>query len=250
MVKSPGGDTESRVRCWLAWLLILAMQATPIFAQVRQTPTPIAVSLSTSAPPSQQQFAPTVTITLTATPPGPVLLEALESAGNVNVRAAPDVESERLGAIAFGTQYPALRQFFLWYELQYEDSPNGRAWVFGELVEIIGDASRIQVVDTFVDAAAPAEAALEAAPGAAETIAANARVLNAPTTVGDREQVNQDLAATALPTFTYPPNFLASTPAALPDSPTASNTDLPPLFFILMLGGFGMFGLLVYSIRR
>lgn len=236
------------IRRWMALLLIVSSQAAFIFAQVRQTSTPITAALFTPTPLNRQQLAPTVTVTMTPTPPGPVLLEARESAGNVNVRAAPDVNSERLGAIAFGTRYPALRQFFLWYELRYDPAPNGKAWVFGELVEISGDVSQIEVIDRWEDAPAAID---EAAPDAEET-AANARVLNAPTAVEALEQVNEVIAATALPTFTYPPNFLASaaTPAALPNSEAADSADLPPLFPIIMLGGFGMVGLLVYSIRR
>lgn len=238
------------IRRWMALLLIVSSQAALAFAQVRQTSTPITANLFTPTPLNRQQLAPTVTTTMTPTPPGPVLLEARESAGNVNVRAAPDVNSERLGAIAFGTRYPALRQFFLWYELRYDPSPNGKAWVFGELVEISGDVSQIEVIDRWEDA--PAAAIDEAAPGAEETTTANARVLNAPTAVEALEQVDEVIAATALPTFTYPPNFLvsAATPAASPNSEAADGADLPPLFPIIMLGGFGMVGLLVYSIRR
>ena len=237
------------IRRWMALLLIVSSQAAFIFAQVRQTSTPITADLFTPTPLNRQQFAPTVTVTMTPTPPGPVLLEARESAGNVNVRAAPDVNSERLGAIAFGTRYPALRQFFLWYELRYDPAPNGKAWVFGELVEISGDVSQIEVIDRWEDA--PTAAIDEAAPGTKDP-AANARVLNAPTAVEALEQVNEVIAATALPTFTYPPNFLASaaTPAALPNSEATDSADPPPLFPIIMLGGFGMVGLLVYSIRR
>ena len=236
------------IRRWMALLLIVSSQAAFVFAQVRQTSTPITAALFTPTPLNRQQLAPTVTVTMTPTPPGPVLLEARESAGNVNVRAAPNVNSERLGAIAFGTRYPALRQFFLWYELRYDPAPNGKAWVFGELVEISGDVSQIEVIDRWEDAPAAID---EAAPDA-EDPAANARVLNAPTAVEAIEQVNEVIAATVLPTFTYPPNFLASaaTPAALPNSEATDSADPPPLFPIIMLGGFGMVGLLVYSIRR
>ena len=240
-----------RFRYWMT-LLILLNSAMLMSAQVRQTPTPITANLFTPTPFGLQQFAPTVTVTSTATPPGPALLEALESAGNVNVRAAPDINSERLGTIAFGTQYPALRRYFQWYELGYEQSPNGRAWVYGELVEITDDGDQIEVVETLELANAPAPGAVETAPAADETAAANARILNAPTAAEAAERSREAAAATALPTFTYPSNFLAlaSTPDALPNRETTDNADLPPLFPILMLGGFGIVGLLVYSIRR
>ena len=116
------GAERRRFRYWMT-LLILLNSAMLLSAQVRQTSTPITANLFTATPFGLQQFAPTVTVTPTATPPGPALLEALESAGNVNVRAAPDINSERLGTIAFGAQYPALRRYFQWYELGYEQSP-------------------------------------------------------------------------------------------------------------------------------
>ena len=242
-----------RRRYWMTALLILLNPTMFLLAQVRQTPTPITANLFTATPFGLQQFAPTVTVTSTATPPGPALLEARESAGNVNVRAAPDINSERLGSIAFGTQYPALRRYFQWYELAYEQSPNGRAWVYGELVEITDDANSIQVIETLeLNEAPAADAAIAAAAGGDERTAGNGRILNAPTAVEAAERRGEAVAVTALPTFTYPPNFLALAPTleALPNGETTDNADLPPLFPIIMLGGFGIVGLLVYSIRR
>ena len=257
-VQSSKGTALRRVRCWIALVFVLS-PTMHIFSQVRQTPTPITANLFTPTPFNLQQFAPTVTATFTLTPPGPAILEARESAGNVNVRAAPDINSERLGTIAFGTQYPALRRYFQWYELGDDRAPDGRAWVYGELIEITGDVDQIQVIETLAElnSASAAgfeetQAGIEAAAGAEETATADARILRAPTAVEAREQINEAVAVTALPTFTYPPNFLAlaSTPATLPNSETAGNADLPPLFPIIMLGGFGIVGLLVYSIRR
>lgn len=253
------GAALRRVCRWIALLFILSNPTMHIFSQVRQTPTPITVNLFTPTPSNFQQFPPTVTATFTLTPPGPAILEARESAGNVNVRAAPDINSERLGTIAFGTQYPARRRYFQWYELGYDRSPNGSAWVYSELVEIIGDVGQIQVIETLgeLNSASAAgfeeaQADIETAAGAEETATAGARILNAPTAVASLEQINEAAVVTALPTFTYPSNLLAlaSTPAALPNSETAGNVDLPPLFPIIMLGGFGIVGLLVYSIRR
>ena len=249
-----------RIRYWMALLFILSNPTMFPSSQVRQTPTPITANLLTPTPFNLQQFAPTVTATFTVTPPGPVLLEARESAGNVNVRAAPDINSERLGTIAFGTQYPVLRRYFQWYELEYDRSPNGSAWVYGELVEITGDVNQIQVIETLELSSASATGleeaqagiTVETVPGAEETATANARVLNAPTAVEAAEQINDTTVVTALPTFTYPPNFLAlaSTPDILSNSETTGSTALPPLFPIIMLGGFGIVGLLAYSIRR
>ncbi len=248
------GAEWRRICCWMALLFALSDHALPIYAQVRQTPTPITANLFTPTPRNRQQFAPTVTPTFTATPPGTILLEARESAGNVNVRAAPDLDSERLGSIAFGTRYPLLRQYFRWYELAYDLSPTGKAWVYDELVEVIGDANRIKVIDALVvDIEITQTAiAIETVPGAKETATANARVLNAPTASEADVQGNGRIAATAPPTFTYPPDILAAAPTltVMSDSANGNDSDLPPLFPILMLGGFGSIGLLIYSIRR
>lgn len=232
-------------------------------AQVRQSPTPIIVNLITPTPFSAQQAVATVTPTFTATPKGPVLLEARESSGSVNIRAEPDPNSERLGSIAFGTQYPVLRQYFSWYELQYELSPSGRAWVYGELVEIIGDSTEIQVVDTLEIEPTQAPEDLQAtetwiaitsAPGGEQTATASARVLSVPT-ISDEIADTNVLEITVLPTYTYPPDTIALAPTepGLVNNEVTRNTSTipqtPPLLPILLLGGFGIIGLLFNSIR-
>ena len=250
----------------LTIIAIFTFQVIPTFSQVRQSPTPIIVNLVTSTPFNIQQSVATVTPTFTATPKGPVLLEARESSGNVNIRAEPDPDSERLGGISFGTQYPVLRQFYSWYELQYDLSPSGRAWVYGELVDIVGDPSEIVVVDTLE--IVPTESdldlqstetwiAITSEPGGIQTATANARVLGVPTLVNDTE-IEVDLAITPLPTFTYPSDIAAIAPTqnnlsiTEADNQTQNTTpnQVPPLFSIVMLGGVGIIGLLVNSLRR
>lgn len=250
----------------LAIIFVFIFQITPTFSQVRQSPTPIIVNLITPTPFNAQQSVATVTPTFTATPKGPVLLEARESSGNVNIRAEPSPDSERLGSISFGTQYPVLRQFFSWYELQYDLSPSGRAWVYGELVDLIGDLSEIKVVDTLEIAptqsvsdlrATETWIAIASAPGGEQTATANARVLGVPTVIDDNNIVI-DLATTPLPTFTYPSDIIAIAPTqgnflAEENNEQTQGTpsgQIPPLFSIVMLGGFGIIGLLINSLRR
>jgi len=233
------------------------------YSQVRQSPTPITVNLVTPTPFTNQQVVATVTPTFTPTAKGPVLLEVRESAGNVNVRAEPDPNSDRLGNIEFGTQYPVLRQYFLWYEFQYELSPSGRAWVYGELVDIIGDETEIEIIDTLVDSNTQIDTdvdqitqtaiAITSIPGALETATASARILSVPTLAQDTEsQLVQD--SIPLPTFTYPVDAVVS--LATPNSDlvatenrTQETGGLPPLFPIIMLGGFGLIGLVISSLR-
>lgn len=248
-------------------LLIIIFSVFTTVAQVRQSPTPIIVNLITPTPASLQQAIATVTPTFTPTPKGPVLLEARESAGNVNVRAEPDPNGERLGNIAFGTQYPVLRQFFSWYELQYDLSPSGRAWVYGELVDIVGDVTEIEIVDTLDQEPTQDNVSIQAtetwlaitsAPGGLQTATANARVLSVPTLVEENLDTQSLDSIEPLPTYTYPPDVILIVPTTSDeideDVPLENESfeinQFPPIFLILILGGFGIIGLLISSLRR
>jgi len=266
-ITSQLGNTLVNMRSVILTIVtILTFQVIPTFSQVRQSPTPIIVNLITSTASNIQQSVATVTPTFTATAKGPVLLEARESSGNVNIRAEPDPDGERLGSITFGTQYPVFRQYYSWYELQYDLSPSGRAWVYGELVDIIGDPSEIGVVDTLE--IAPTESvidlqstetwvAITSEPGGIQTATASSRVLGVPTLVNDTD-IEVDLAVTPLPTFTYPSDAVAIAPTQSSSLITevgeqTQNTvpdQVPPMFSIVMLGGVGIIGLLINSLRR
>ncbi len=107
-------------------LLIMSLSTTtiPIHAQERPSPTPVVVKLFTPTPFVERSIA-TVTPTFTPTPASLALLEVREEAGSVNVRTEPGPEADQLGSISFGTLYPVYRQFYSWYEIQYELSPTG-----------------------------------------------------------------------------------------------------------------------------
>ncbi len=252
----------------LLWLLsstaVIWILATPnvvVSAQAQRTATPITVRLVTATPPGAQPFPPTVTSLPTATLPGPTFLQAPVTAGNINVRAAPDLESEVLGTISFGALYPALRRYFQWYELRYEPSPNGRAWVYGELVEVTGDLANIQVVDNFADISViPGDDDSLAAEGggAAAGSGDDARVLVIATEDGAAARSETNGMASPLPTFTRPPDLPSIIPTGRVDQPTQNSASagsnrrsgFPPLFPILMLAGFGLVGLLINLIRQ
>lgn len=205
-------------------------------------------------------------------PEGTVMLEA-KSPG-VNVRAGADIESERLGAINPGERYPILGRYFRWLQLQYDSSPTDSAWVYDELVNIIGDESAINDLseealpteDTSLSAATATQGVLTQTPGGVLTATALARILAVEVgsdADGDGTLSPADLLAVpeagatanpaALPTYTYPPNLPANLPTrsaltttSLPTSPT----DLPPITPILLLGGLGLIGLAIGSVRR
>ena len=252
----------------LLWFLsstvVIWILATPnvvVGAQAQRTATPITVRLVTATPPGAQPFPPTVTSLPTATLPGPTFLQAPVTAGNINVRAAPDLGSEVLGTISFGTLYPALRRYFQWYELRYEPSPNGRAWVYGELVEVTGDLDNIQVVDNFADISViPADDnSLEAEDGgAAAESGDDSRVLVISTEDGAAGRSETGRMASPLPTFTRPPDLPSIIPTSGIDQPTQNEirrgsdrrSEFPPLFPIVILAGFGLVGLLINLIRQ
>ena len=249
--------------------------------QGRITATPLPISLASPTPPSTVPIAATETPIWTATPVGPAVLEAIDEA---NVRAEPDVESELLGRIRPGEIYPIVGRYFEWYQFRYDSSPNGRGWVFGQLVNVTGDPSAIpdlsaELAPTTDPLLVGAGAALAETPTPLDplTSTAQARVLPAPDAVAGISGVSIDpnaavavgdtstLAATnvpgLLPTFTYPPNIVAAAPTDIlldevgasptPSTPAMSvSQGIPPIVPILVLGGFGILGLAISSLRR
>ena len=205
--------------------------ATPVPAVlVRATPASESVDLQTPTP------AP-----ITAASPA-ARLQALASAGEVNVRALPDVDSELLGRIVSGTRYPVLRNYYRWYEFRYDLSPSGRAWVFGDLVELDGDLSQIVVIDDFTAIADDNASAAEAV---------DDRTIDLATAPAANAASGIALDSTPLPTFTPP----AATQAASGDQlliargNDARAPDVPPIMPILALGGLGIIGLLISLLR-
>lgn len=234
-------------------------------AQVERTATPIVVNLVTPTPVGRSLLAPTVTTSPTATPVGPARLQARESAGRVNVRLEPDTNSDLLGTISFGTSYPLLRRYYLWFELSYELAPNGRAWVFSELVEVEGELDGVPAITDFAEIASAGDTAGQAEAGGDLSDSASAsedtdesRILVISSAADARQRAELAVIATPLPTFTYPPDVptsfeRVSETAREHESQslgTVPLSDLPPLFPIAMLAGFGIVGLMISFIRR
>lgn len=236
-------------------------------AQEQSTSTPVRAELPTLAPPVIEA-AITSTPTRTPTPEGLVLLEAKPDAGDVNVRAEPDIGAERLGSIRAGRTYTVFGRYFRWIQFQFDDAPTGtvRAWVFDELINIIGDENAIPNLEPGAQPTATPEISLGEveAPGNELTATANARTLSLPgaelSSSGTLPQVAETPAQQALPTFTYPPNVVATLPATENGAPepTQSPVNLPvelpdgvpPIAPIILLGGLGLLGLAVSSLRR
>ena len=230
----------------VALLLIIA----PSFAQGGADATPVRANLVTPTPEGALALAPTITPSYTPTPLPAVRLQALQSAGNVNVRALPDIESELLGTIAHGALYPVLRNYYRWYELNFELSPNGRAWVYGDLVTIEGDPAQIEAIDNLDAVVAPGSAALLGDENADRT-SANPRTIDIATGEADAASVVEVIEATPLPTYTPPatqPVFVHQLEVIEASEPRL--LDLPPLVPILALAGLGIVGLLISMLRN
>jgi hypothetical protein len=223
------------------------------------TATPAPLNLSTVAP---QEQLPNATPTWTATPEGQVLIEARDFA---NVRAEPDPNAAQLGQIRNGDLYPATGRYFEWIQFQFDE--NRRAWVFGQIVDVTGDLNSLPEIGVAAEPTVPVEgagetqtmAAVTQTPGGVLTATAIARLNLLP---GDlpANAGSIDSVGSVLPTFTYPPDMIAIAPtpggsAIIPTENPAplidsESGDLPPIVPILVLGGVGLLGLAISSLRR
>jgi hypothetical protein len=193
----------------------------------------------------------------------------LEAITEANVRAEPDPESERLGTIRSGEFYTVLGRYFRWIQFQYNPSPNGRGWVFDELVTISGDESTIPdlteqsvaTVDPSILAATQTLEAVTLTPGGILTATAIMGILTTPVTPNSEPGSNlQPSSPNIPPTYTYPPSITTAIPngVTLMDRPTPNPEEvaagivggLPPIVPIVVLGGAGLLGLLISTTRR
>ena len=250
-----------RLRLLICCVWLLTAQVTS--AQELITSTPVRINIPDGAAPAVQIIT---TPTLTRTPTqSAVMIEAKADAGEVNVRAEADIESDRLGSIQAGEYYPVLGRYFRWIQFQYDTAPSGRGWVFDELVNIIGDESSITdlsvqplpTTDPFAEAATQTQVAITLTPGGLLTVTANSRIISVEQGA-NTQNLQSSSAFEILPTFTYPPNIVAAAPTEVTLTPTATPdntplnvpTNVPPIAPIVLLGGMGLLGLVVSSLRR
>lgn len=225
--------------------------------QIAATATPMQIMQATNTP-NQQVISPEMllaTPTFTPENAGGTRLQALDIA---NVRALPDTAETQLGVIRAGDFYIVTGQYGNWLQLAYDESPTGFGWVYGELVTVTGDTSTLVQVDPYTNPAAsgidPFAAAAQAEsdlPGSVATV-----------TLGAGELLLPDgSVATALspvlPTFTYPPGVVRAADLApesenddVPRLNTSSVDEVPPIVPILVMGGLGLLGLALSSLRR
>lgn len=221
-------------------------------AQEAPSPTPLQISLPTSTPQSAgsgEGSSLSVTVpTFTPTNAAMAILQALDIA---NVRALPDTNETQLGVIRNGEFYTVTGRYVNWYQLEYRASPTGFGWVYGELVQVTGDTTAIPDVDPY---AQPTSAVPGSSDGTSGGVIATA-TSQSPSALGT-DEVGLDV----FPTFTYPPGLnrpnatdsagsAADTPQNTASSPQTSD-DMPPIFPIVILGGLGLLGLAITSLRR
>jgi len=219
--------------------------------------------------------SPTQSINATATPTvesiqvtGQTLLEARAEAGEVNVRALPDTNAQRLGVITAGESYVVRGRYFSWYLFDYASSPTGTAWVYGELVTILGNEADISDVDPYAVPTSAADAfatqtleSVLANPGGDATATAAARVLTLPTpSPGAAIEFTAGEGA-ALPTYTPPAEYILRS-TAIPNTgennesalfaaiTDVTSTGIPPIVPVAALGLGGVVGLAISILRK
>jgi Bacterial SH3 domain len=220
------------------------------------TPLPIVIPTRTATPIREVTPTPSRTPTNLAASQGRV--EAKDKTVGANVRASPNTSSEKLGTIVAGQYYAIVQRWENWIQIQYDKSPSGLGWVYKDIVNITGiDFAAIPTVppegipspNVATGAAQQTAAYLTQTPGAPET----ATALQGSAT-GIFTRVSGDVTAgptrsEPLPTFTFPPPMVEATlpPRA---SVAASQSGVPPVVPIIILGGIGLFGLLISALRR
>ena len=238
------------------------------YAQIIPTATFAQVNIpSVTPPPNVIESTPTFAIVgNTPTPEGRILMKPLS---DINVRSSPEIaDDNQLGIIREGDNYVVLGRYFSWIQFQYDLAPDGVGWVYGELVEIVGDESAILEVDVnvtptldpLIDAATQTREAVLDAPGGALTVTAESRFIQLPD--GSLPVVPDDdgLLSTAKPTFTYPPGLAANVPTleatrAIQVANSNRSSDslvqgVTPIIPIMILGVLGILGLIISTMMR
>jgi hypothetical protein len=256
-----------RIRHGVAVLLLMIGVQTAL-AQEGATSTPLQINLVTPTPAAITTL-PGVTATWTSTPVPLAVLTAIDTA---NVRAEPNINGALLGQIRAGERFTVSGRYFEWYQFQYDRSPNGRAWVFGQLVTIEGDPNAIPeitdepaaTIDPLVAGATQTLNAIILTPGGDLTATEAARgvisTLVIPGVVNNGRATELP-AGTSLPTFTFPPGLVQDggtsiAAQAVTPEPTIELTEsallstLPPIVPILALGTLGILGLIFSSRNR
>ncbi len=167
-------------------------------------------------PPRQQ---PTGSVpTVTSTPRGPyVVVNALTANDTqINVRAGPSALTEKVGVLLVGQEANAIGRYGDWVQIEYPGVPDGKAWVYGNLVTLFGgDLPLIEPPPT-------------STPNITQTI---------DPTLAAQFLITPE--STRLPTFTEPPPL--TVPTYTMDLGAGSPGGVPMGLIIIGLGALGVF---------
>jgi hypothetical protein len=221
--------------------------STPTATQA-QVNLPTATATQLGGPTATPTRTPTVTPVLVRTVGDPI----------TRLRSAPTLDERTIIAeLAPGTDLPVIGRWlgYDWYLVQWAEAPNGEAWVYANLVVLIGDEFTIPAVtpppvatdDPAILAINETSTVIAQTPGAPET--ATAQAMFAPTgiyTITPAGGVGN--FGVAAPTFTPPAPINSN-----PDLGSANNeprSGIPPAVIIVSLGGMGLLTLAVGMLRR
>ncbi len=226
-------------------------------ASRQQGPTP-------SPTPGGQINLPTATATAiggpTATPSRtptltPVLAEMVGSP--TNLRSGPGLDFDIVAELDAGTRLPLIGRWlgYDWLLVQWQDAPEGKAWVYAPLVVVIGDITTVPAVEPpTLPTIDPTQASLDATatvflqtPGGPET--ATAQALFLPTGVYTATPDSPAGSGGLQPTFTPPAPYVQPETVVAP-RPVARRGGIPPAALIIALGAMGVLTLIVGVLRR
>jgi len=172
-----------------------------------------------------QAQIPTVSIpTVTSSPQGAMVTVTREY-DQINVRGGPGGDYPIVGVLIAGQQVPALGRSFggMWIQIIYPGGPDGVAWVYSPLVELIGS---LPIVEP------PATPTPRTTPTIDPTLAA---------------QFIVEVPPTSLPTFTLPPPLVL--PTFQPQVQTSVASRIPMGLLIVGMAVIGLFGTMLTFLR-
>lgn len=215
--------------------------ATPSILQL-PTATPTILGGPTSTPSRTPSIAP-------------VIAQAL---GHVNLRSGPGTNTDPVGSLEAGDTVPVIGRSnqYPWYMVAWKDGPNGQAWVYKDLVTIVGDITTVPIIEPPPPPTIePTQAALLQTatitfqtPGAAET--ATAVSVLQPTGITTVTTDPSSLASAFIPTFTQPAEIPKGGAIATGTTTTPNKSGIPPAVVIIGLGATGLLFLGLGLLRR
>lgn len=185
----------------------------------------------------------------------PVIAQAI---GQINLRSGPGTNTDIVGQLQPGDTVPVIGQSlqFRWLVVAWKDGPNGQAWVYKDVVVIIGDLTTVPIMeppppptlDPSQAAAGATATVLFATPGAADTATAN--FLAQPTGAFTITPAGGAAVAALVPTFT-PPADVPNSRVIPTGTPVSQNkSGIPPAVVIIGLGAMGILFLALGLLRR